>query len=316
MKKTLNEQIKRIHSLMKTTIKEQDDPRKADLVLPDTNDLFKTLETAIEGGGLRQQKYGSMVYQKAVESLQIALILLGYSLPKHGVDGLYGPETAAAVSRFASDHLGVKKTTSADPQILTKVSDVLKGKDVQPQEIAQFIDPEKIEKNEEFTDLDMSTGDGYNTYAQIAQRFIESKPPNPLGITGEMMAKSARRAFLMYHKFIPPELALSQLVIEGGIGDNTNLRNKPVRTKNPFNVGNYPGKSTVHETVQSGIDAYYKLIATRYLSGDKTVSDLFNDFVNQSNHRYAGSDYEYESKLSSIADEINGIAKSVVTPPQ
>ena len=37
--------------------------------------------------------------------MQIGLILLGYQLPQHGVDGLFGPETAQAVAKFTSDNL-------------------------------------------------------------------------------------------------------------------------------------------------------------------------------------------------------------------
>jgi peptidoglycan hydrolase-like protein with peptidoglycan-binding domain len=32
--------------------------------------------------------------------MQIGLIILGYDLPVHGVDGLFGPETARAVTKF------------------------------------------------------------------------------------------------------------------------------------------------------------------------------------------------------------------------
>jgi hypothetical protein len=44
-----------------------------------------------------------MTFQKEVESMQIGLILLGYELPRFGVDGLFGPETASAVRKFKSE---------------------------------------------------------------------------------------------------------------------------------------------------------------------------------------------------------------------
>ena len=44
-----------------------------------------------------------MIYQKKVEAVQIGLMLVGYDLPKHGVDGLFGPETAVAVNKYKSD---------------------------------------------------------------------------------------------------------------------------------------------------------------------------------------------------------------------
>jgi hypothetical protein len=45
-----------------------------------------------------------MNFQKNVESMQIGLKLLGYELPRYGVDGLFGPETASAVSKFMNDN--------------------------------------------------------------------------------------------------------------------------------------------------------------------------------------------------------------------
>ena len=45
-----------------------------------------------------------MTYQKSVESIQIGLLLLGYELPKFGVDGLFGPETANTIEKFKEDH--------------------------------------------------------------------------------------------------------------------------------------------------------------------------------------------------------------------
>ena len=83
----------------------KDIPTKADFVKDDLTDFYKTLEDAAKSGGLSQQSRGGMVYQKAVESMQIGLMLLGYDLPKHGVDGLFGPETATAVSKFSKENV-------------------------------------------------------------------------------------------------------------------------------------------------------------------------------------------------------------------
>lgn len=122
MKKTLTEELIRMHTMtygkqvveeegfvdrfLKTIgVRKKDDPKKADLVDNDVNDFYKTLETASEGEGITQQQKGGMQFQKEVESMQIGLILLGYGLPKHGVDGLFGPETADAVNKFTKDNL-------------------------------------------------------------------------------------------------------------------------------------------------------------------------------------------------------------------
>lgn len=118
MEKRLLEELKRIHTLtygeklvnesfidnlLKTVgLKKKDDPKKADFITDDVRDFFNTLESIDTPIG--QQEYGTMTYQKNVEALQIALTLLGYQLPRFGVDGLFGKETALAVERFKKDN--------------------------------------------------------------------------------------------------------------------------------------------------------------------------------------------------------------------
>ena len=138
MKKSLQEELKRIHTLTYGTeiieegfldnilkavgIKKKDDPKKADLVSDDVNDFYSTLEDAANSGGLSQQKKGSMNFQKGVESMQIGLKLLGYDLPRYGVDGLFGPETASAVSKFTNDN--VKKLNEASAELRGTLDDL------------------------------------------------------------------------------------------------------------------------------------------------------------------------------------------------
>ena len=129
MKRTLREDLERIHSitygnkllqeqgflddiLKKVGLEKTDDPKKADLVSSDVEEFYNTLEKSAEGGGISQQERGSMTFQKEVESMQIGLTLLGYELPNHGVDGLFGPETAAAVSKFTNEKVSGDTKTS------------------------------------------------------------------------------------------------------------------------------------------------------------------------------------------------------------
>jgi peptidoglycan hydrolase-like protein with peptidoglycan-binding domain len=112
-KKTLIEELERIHTITygKKLIGEglwdkitSHLPKKADptLVSADVKQFYDTLESIKKP--LTQQEYGSMTYQKDVETLQMGLLLLGYQLPQHGIDGLFGPETAAAVEKFNQDN--------------------------------------------------------------------------------------------------------------------------------------------------------------------------------------------------------------------
>jgi murein DD-endopeptidase MepM/ murein hydrolase activator NlpD len=478
MKRSLQEDLKRIHTLTygKTVIEEGfldnilrsvglkkddkkiDDPKKADLVTDDVNDFYLSLEKASQGG-LGQQQSGGMTFQKEVESMQIGLMLLGYELPRHGVDGLFGPETAAAVTKFTNEKVGnvkpvnesvnlvsqgggiigrpgqgthsasdwqsgnawdvtgpvgtqvfsitngvvdrlkkgsgdliksgVKKIygdqisikssdgkpnvfythidtslnigdsvkegdvigtimqiqgipshvhvgvsngnlsdiasglsnagggistnatmTKATPEMLNKLVELLKERGVKSEELKKYIDSAVLTGGgSSFTDLDLNTDEGYRKYTQISQKFIDSRKPNLLNITGEMMAKGAKGAFVNYKKYVPPELALAQLAAEGGIG-NPDANSRPIRTNNPFNVGNTDsGANVQHNDVQSGINTYYNLIAKNYLTGGKTANDLVQNFVNKSGNRYASANYE--PVINKIAGEVNRIASTV-----
>jgi peptidoglycan hydrolase-like protein with peptidoglycan-binding domain len=88
------------------TGKQEDGEVKPKTGTPDVTDaaikdFYETLQQFADSGkSILVQKFGSMQYSKMVEDIQLSLVFLGYPLPKYGIDGLFGIETATAIKRF------------------------------------------------------------------------------------------------------------------------------------------------------------------------------------------------------------------------
>jgi hypothetical protein len=188
-----------------------------------------------------------------------------------------------------------------DRKFVDSITSELKSKGVTSEDLSKFVDPGTTTGGSaSFTDLDTRTTDGFNDYAKICQNYIDTRNPSAF-VTGEMMADGARKAQEKYNKYVPPELALAQITLEGGLLSDTSK--VPIETKNPFNVGN-TGKAKVYRnTFQAGVDAYYDLLARNYLVKGKTAADLVNAFTNFEGNSYAEAG-KYEEGLRELLKSI------------
>lgn len=193
------------------------------------------------------------------------------------------------------------KGASMSVESIKVLTDKLKAKGITSQDLDVYVDKAITSGGSaSFTDVDLTTSEGKQAYEKICSNFIQQRDPNAK-VTGQMLADGAERAFKNYQKFVPPELALAQLTLEGGIASAENSR--PNRTNNPFNVGNTESGSKTFSSIEAGVYAYFDLIARRYLVKGRTASDLVNDFKNDQGNNYASAG-TYEAGLKTLIASI------------
>jgi len=150
-----------------------------------TNDLLKGLESIkefyfkssnvsviSEDKTYEYVKGKPMEQNKAIEYIQTALQLLGFSLTKYGIDGFFGPETKQAVKKFQKE-LGVKEDGKVNRDILNKLIQMIKEKGITDEDFVK-LQLSKTGSYDETSDIKLS-GDRYEkeAYQLHGQDFIE-----------------------------------------------------------------------------------------------------------------------------------------------
>jgi predicted nucleotidyltransferase len=266
----------------------------------ETSSFLKKLKELVNSKKTFEYTPGMKIpFDDDVRMIQDGLEFLNFKLPKWGVDGKLGSETKAAIEKF-QESSGLLKDGVMKTEDLKHLLALLVLNKFSDSKLNKFTG--EFGKDGNFTYLDMNDPDAFKLYAEICQNFIDKRNPNA-GVDGQMMAECSKRYFSQ--GYVPPELALAQLALEGGLSKNQTVR--PRRTKNPFNVGNTDsGKNKYFSTVQEGVCAYYDLMVRRYLTGGKKAGDLLRNFVNVNGNRYASG--EYEPKLRSIVSSASNIS--------
>lgn len=121
--------------------KDEDDPEK----ILDASEFLKKMKELAEGKKKFEYTPGMKIpYFKEVELIQTALQFLGFSLPKWGVDGKFGPETQNAVNSF-QDEYGITKTGDVSEKELKYLTALLIVKGFKDEDLSSIKKDKEID---------------------------------------------------------------------------------------------------------------------------------------------------------------------------
>jgi hypothetical protein len=219
----------------------------------DGNESRHGFGTAVDIALLNGVSYGNPKFKEYGDAVKDALVSMGYTHnSEKGNDKAILWQTNIGGNHYnhlhVSNRTGVSGMPSAGgsvgddhkeeitPFMVKVLVDQLKSLDITSEDIKQYVDPAtRTGGSAEFTDLNLNEKSGFEAYKRITDNYIQKRDPGA-EVTGDMMARAAERVFKKYGKYLPPELALAQLTLEGGIDSAED--SVPMQTKNPFNVGN------------------------------------------------------------------------------
>tara|TARA_R110000803_G_scaffold112660_2_gene181008 strand:- start:410 stop:1042 length:633 start_codon:yes stop_codon:yes gene_type:complete len=134
----------------------------------------------------------------------------------------------------------------------------------------------------------------FKKYEKDAQLYLDREHFKGTPLSGKLLRECAKKTYDSTGIIVPLELALSQAQWESGMG----LKGRSPKN-NPYNIGewNTLGITTMtFSSTKHGVQSYYNLIAKKYLK-ERSVKELFKDFIDLNGHRYASSKL-YEKDIS------------------
>lgn len=134
---------------------------------------FKPINTSIisEEKTYEYVKGKPMEQSKAIEYIQTALQLLGFSLPKYGIDGVFGPETKQAVKKFQKE-LGTQEDGKVTSDLADELIQTIRDKGITDEDFVK-LQLSKTGSYDEVSELKLS-GDKYEkqAYQLHGEEFI------------------------------------------------------------------------------------------------------------------------------------------------
>ncbi len=115
-------------------------------------------------GEIKKVDQKNMVFKQSVELIQTSLELLGYPLPRYGVDGKFHNETEKVLNDFKRDN-GLQQDGIFDEQTKNTMYQKLIDSDITDEDLKKYLYPSK-----EFSSLD---GNITHNYSGIASKNIQ-----------------------------------------------------------------------------------------------------------------------------------------------
>ena len=262
--RVLKEKINESKGLNEQKEEKIDDPKKADIVDDNVTKFLNTLKDF--DGEVRQQESGGYEFQKVVETFQIGLELLGYHLPRYGVDGLFGPETAGQLNKFKDDNeieYNKQKKSTFDKQSAEKMHELLKGKSISSKDIEKYID--QVVELEEYEEELQNSGVDSLSDSQFMKYFFD-EIFDKLGVN---RTEEKEKFFMAWRQ------AESGTAKFNPFNTTKTMNVDGVTNYNPVGVKNYPDMSTgIMATVKTLKLPYYEDLIEKLNDDTITAEEL------------------------------------------